>query len=113
MTSDPDGIDYAFVERLEALTARVGRMLLIGVPSLFLIGLLILPLNLTAAPALLIVVVGTAGVIALYEFLRADRPRTARAGRLSTPARVALIGTASFLVLYAVLLASTLQTQAP
>ena len=81
----------------------MGRGLLFGIPALFLIGLLILPLDLPGVLALTIVVIGAAAVVALAE--RARSISRGEAGRARRSMRE-LSGTAYLMIVGALLLTS-------
>ena len=110
--NDPDGVDYEFIEGLERITGKVGRAIAVGFPSLFLVGLLILPLGLPSAIALLIVILGATGIVVAYEVLRAKEKREPRGRRgLSGTARLMIVGVLAFIVLYLLIFSLTGQSQ--
>ena len=109
---DPDGIDYEFVDSLERVTKRVGRAIAVGIPALFLVGILILPFDLPGIPALTIVFLGALAIVILFERLRSREKRSRGTGRdLSRGARLAILGGLGVVILYVLILAFTQGSQ--
>ena len=115
---DPNTLDDEFLHALERVTGRVGRALAVGIPSLFLFGLILLPLGrlfsggIPSALALLIVILGAAGMVVAYELLRTNERRSTSGRRgLSGLAKLAIIGVLAFIVLYLVVFVITGQSQ--
>jgi hypothetical protein len=90
----------------------VGRGLAVGIPALFLVGILILPLGLPGIPAMMIVVVGAIAIVVIFEGLRSSERRArGRGGGLSRGARLMIVGGLAVAILYVLILAFTQGSQ--
>ena len=76
--------DLAFHDRLSAITSFVGRALLVGIPSLFAVGVLLVPLRGTipSAVIMMIILAGSAAIVLIAERLRGRKQRLPRGAPL-------------------------------
>lgn len=74
----------AFHDRLSAITSLVGRALFIGIPSLFAVGILLVPLRGTipSAVIMMIILAGSAVIVLVAERLRGRKQRLPRGAPL-------------------------------
>ncbi len=90
----------------------MGRAIAVGIPALFLVGILILPLDLPGIPALLIITIGAFAIVVAFERLRSTEKRAkGPSGGMSRSARFMMIGGLAMVIVYVLILALTQGSQ--
>jgi len=90
----------------------------VGVPALFLVGILLVPLSriipggIPSVLAILIVILGAGGIVVAYETLRTKEQGGPKGKRkLSGMARLTIVGVLAFIMLYVLIFVFTGQSQ--